>query len=99
MAVEFAAYAAYYFISSTGENKNQRAIASLERLLEPLLHGFLTGVLAIAFVSASKINFIRIYYFGMFMSMTILAFLHGIIFMPVVLSLLGPATREAYKTE
>jgi hypothetical protein len=48
-------------------------------------------VLAVLFILSTPLAFVHAYYFGMFLSIAILAYLNGVVLLPVLLSLVGPA--------
>lgn len=94
MAVEFTAHISHVFLLAPG-HRNQRMGAALEEMMAPMLSGFLSSFLAVIPLAFAKFPFFRKYYFGMFAMMIFLAFVNGMIFMPVVLSLIGPGARTA----
>lgn len=93
MAVEFTAHISHVFLLAQG-NRNQRMGLALEEMMAPMLSGFLSSFFAVIPLAFARFPFFRTYYFGMFSVMLILAFLNGMIFMPVVLSLIGPGARS-----
>eukprot|EP00051_Salpingoeca_urceolata_P032091 m.14237 g.14237 ORF g.14237 m.14237 type:complete len:1617 (+) comp4765_c0_seq1:449-5299(+) len=92
MAVEFTAHIAHEFLATPGKNRDERVTGALVVMLRPMFHGMLTSVMATCFIAAVDVGFIRRYYFGMFLAMTVIAFFNGLWFLPVVLSLIGPSS-------
>ena len=45
----------------------------------------------VLFILSTPLVFVHAYYFGMFLSITIIAYLNGVVLLPVLLSLVGPA--------
>ena len=50
------------------------------------------GVCVLAFAPSTLF---RLYYFRMYVSMVILGSFHGLIFLPVILSLIGPQSKSS----
>jgi hypothetical protein len=55
-------------------------------------------VLSVLFILSTPLAFVHAYYFGMFLSISILAYLNGIILLPVLLCIIGPVEKRATAT-
>ena len=75
--------------------RNERMITALREMVVPMLNGGLSTILAIVVLAGAKFPFFRTYYALMFIVMVIIAVLNGLVFLPVVLSLIGPPSSSS----
>ncbi|XP_065198827.1 protein patched homolog 1-like [Sycon ciliatum] len=93
MAVEFTAHYARAFLLAQG-SRNQRMKIALHEMLQPMINGALSTIIALSVLSANQFPFFRRYYALTYVVMVLVAFANGLILLPVVLSLVGPPARE-----
>ncbi|TYI97037.1 hypothetical protein E1A91_D01G115100v1 [Gossypium mustelinum] len=93
IAVEFCVHITHAFSVSSG-NRNERVKEALGTMGASVFSGItltkLVGVLVLCF---SKTEVFVVYYFQMYLALVLLGFLHGLVFLPVVLSMVGPLSR------
>nr|GMD21328.1 Niemann-Pick C1 protein-like [Ipomoea batatas] len=79
---------------SSGD-RNQRMKEALTTMGASVFSGItltkLVGVLVLCF---SRTEVFVVYYFQMYLALVLLGFLHGLVFLPVLLSMLGPPSRS-----
>lgn len=90
MAVEFTAHYSRAFLVADGD-RNQRMRTAFKDVGAPMLSGAVSTFLSIVWFALSKVKFIKTYYFNMFAAVTFIAFFNGTVFLPVLLSLIGPS--------
>ncbi|XP_070560872.1 patched domain-containing protein 3-like isoform X1 [Ptychodera flava] len=89
-SVDYSAHVTYAFVISPRDSRNERAIESLHLLGLPILQSVLSTLIAISLISTSKTYAFRAIFKTMFLGIT-LGGLHGLLFLPVLLSFLGPS--------
>ncbi|TYH87446.1 hypothetical protein ES332_D01G117000v1 [Gossypium tomentosum] len=93
IVVEFCVHITHAFSVSSG-NRNERVKEALGTMGASVFSGItltkLVGVLVLCF---SKTEVFVVYYFQMYLALVLLGFLHGLVFLPVVLSMVGPLSR------
>lgn len=93
LAVEFTAHVARAFLLAPGTRDNRMRIA-LREMLVPMVNGAFSTILSVIVLVGNKFPFFRVYYAGMFAVMVTIACMNGLIFLPVVLSVIGPPQRK-----
>jgi Niemann-Pick C1 protein len=90
ISVEFCVHIAHSFMLNHG-TRAERARAALTKMGASVFKGItltkFVGVVVLAFASS---EIFRVYYFRMFFSIVILGALHGLMFFPALLSIVGP---------
>ncbi|XP_065847366.1 uncharacterized protein [Euphorbia lathyris] len=93
IGVEFCVHITHAFSVSSGD-RNQRVKEALRTMGASVFSGItltkLVGVLVLCF---SRTEVFVVYYFKMYLALVVLGFLHGLLFLPVVLSMFGPPSR------
>ncbi|CAH8284969.1 unnamed protein product [Eruca vesicaria subsp. sativa] len=93
IAVEFCVHITHAFSISSG-NRNQRMKEALGGMGASVFSGItLTKLVGVIVLGFSKSEVFVVYYFKMYLALVLLGFMHGLVFLPVFLSMFGPAPR------
>ncbi|XP_072170373.1 patched domain-containing protein 3-like [Diadema setosum] len=87
-SVDFSAHITYAFVSAPEENPNKRAISALFAVGMPIAQGALSSMIALSPLSTAPTYLFRTFFKTLFLAMAFGA-LHGLVFLPVLLSYLG----------
>ncbi|XP_039740175.1 protein patched homolog 2 isoform X6 [Pteropus medius] len=89
IGVEFTVHVALAFLTSQG-SRNLRAAQALEHTFAPVKDGGISTLLGLLMLVGSNFDFIIRYFFVVLTVLTLLGLLHGLVLLPVLLSILGP---------
>ncbi|XP_012371918.1 protein patched homolog 2 isoform X3 [Octodon degus] len=89
IGVEFTVHVALGFLTSQG-SRNLRAAQALEHTFAPVTDGAVSTLLGLLMLASSNFDFIVRYFFMVLTALTLLGLLHGLVLLPVLLSIVGP---------
>jgi len=92
LSVDYSVHVAHAFLQTPG-TKQERVDKALEEMGTAVVHGAFSTFLAVLVLSTSKSYIFRIF-FKQFFGICIFGAAHGLVFLPTLLSLVGPAYVE-----
>ncbi|KAK8775125.1 hypothetical protein V5799_031529 [Amblyomma americanum] len=89
VGVQFLVHVTISFLTGVG-NRSRRVSLSLEWMFAPVVHGAVSTLLGVLVLASSEFDFIVRHFFYVLSALVLLGLLNGLLFLPVLLSLLGP---------
>merc|ERR1712142_99841 len=100
LSVEFTSHVVRTFSLQTQPTKKERVIASMKTMGPAVFAGVaLTNLPGIIVLNWATAQLIQVFFFRMCLVITLLGTAHGLIFLPVLLSYIGPPVNNAYLYE
>ena len=89
LAVDYSAHIAHAFITMTGKSKDERVQKTIIEMGSAVFNGGFSTFLAFSVLMVSR-SFLFNVFFKIFFLVVLFGLFHGLVFLPVVLSLIGP---------
>nr|CEL64283.1 TPA: Sterol sensing 5-transmembrane protein, related [Neospora caninum Liverpool] len=88
-AIDYATHICHTFCHCVGRTRDLRVFETLVLIGNPIFHGVLSTLLGVSVLAFTRSYVLRVF-FKMMTLVLVLAFAHGVILLPVLLSLVGP---------
>ena len=102
LSVEFTAHMCSAFVDcsapascqSSSEKRNAQMRGAVDHVFIPVLQGGVSSFIGFFFLAFTEFVFIRKYFFGLYSLVIAMGLFNGLVFLPVVLSLVGPTNKS-----
>ncbi|XP_066936303.1 patched domain-containing protein 3-like [Clytia hemisphaerica] len=98
LTVDYSVHIAHGFMASRAGGRNERMTEALYEVGPAVFHGGFSTFLAFLLLSAST-SYVFLTFFKVFFLVVIFGMFHGMVFLPVILSLVGPAPYADHAAE
>jgi len=95
LTVDYSAHIGHGFMAARNGNKNARMQHALDEISPAVFHGGFSTLLAFLLLAASE-SYVFITFFKVFFMTVLFGMFHGLFFLPVALSLIGPNPYAAH---
>ena len=93
LAVDYAAHIAHYFMTAENGDRNDRVTETLINIGPAVVNGGFSTFLAFILLITSK-SYVFKTFFKIFFLVVTFGVFHGLVFLPVMLSLVGPKPHQ-----
>ncbi|XP_055549152.1 patched domain-containing protein 3-like [Wyeomyia smithii] len=98
LCVDYAAHIGHTFLTIGNGNRNKRALETVLHIGAAVLYGGGSTVLSLSVLSGSQAYTYRTF-FKIFLLVILLGLFHGLVLLPVILSLVGPPPYSGFVTD
>ncbi|XP_065087008.1 NPC intracellular cholesterol transporter 1-like [Ochlerotatus camptorhynchus] len=98
LCVDYAAHIGHTFLTISNGNRNQRSLETVLHIGAAVLYGGGSTILSLSMLSGSQAYTYRTF-FKIFLLVILLGLFHGLVLLPVILSLVGPPPYSGFVDE
>ena len=96
LAVDYSAHIAHAFVTMKGKSRDERVKKTIIEIGPAVFNGGFSTFLAFSILMVSK-SFVFKVFFKIFFLVVVFGLYHGLVFLPVILSFIGPSTALSSK--